>query len=111
LRAFPWAGDAPRRPAGQRRSIACELRVAERNDLLLDSRVQRTKQETKLDPNLKISFSHRHRPGRSGSLEMEIVSMPRERPTVIATELLGDVLGQTLGLRQSQVVLSTNNDR
>jgi len=42
---------------------------------------------------------------------MEIVSMPRERPTVIATELLGDVLGQTLGLRQSQVVLSTNNDR
>jgi hypothetical protein len=67
---------------------SAKVRVAERDDLRLDSRPQRTQQETQFDPNLKIVLSHGHRAERAGSLEVAIA----------------------LGLRQSQIVLPADDD-
>src|SRR5262245_14910887 len=108
-RAFPARHvDGASRPA--LRTSSCPRCASRRPDLAVDPPAQGSQQQDELDADLNAVLCHRRGPGRAGSLEVQRVALPGVRAAELVLQSIHQRLRDALGLRQSQVVVTTDDD-
>jgi Cation transporter/ATPase, N-terminus len=92
------------------RLLVSEMCAQALTDLAIDPCSEGSQQEAKLDANLNAVLRHRQRPERAGPAEVQLVAFPRVGSAEFVLQPPHQCLREALGLRQSQVVLTTDDD-